>query len=94
MNEEGCPCGIIGGCDYHRLQSEIRAHDATRAALSEARAVLRIVEWSGPGDREGVKPWEPSRRTCPLCGAVKPDHAPDCRLAAVSRGEGAGEEGR
>ncbi len=47
------------------------------AQLTEARAVLKLVEWSGEGDfRE--------ESCCPVCGsAPEKGHWPDCRLAKM-----------
>lgn len=49
-----------------------------RAQLAEAREVLRSVEWHGCVHHDGN-----SYPACLVCGEYHPDHAPDCRLAAV-----------
>lgn len=47
----------------------------------EARAVLRELEWMDLGDVEHIP-------QCPVCRYHKPTgHAPDCKLAALLKGE-------
>jgi hypothetical protein len=64
---------------YARAERDAAIQRAEKAERErdEAVAVLREVEWVGGSNAMDEPPW------CSRCDWRSPNHAPDCRLAAV-----------
>lgn len=61
------------------LAEESRLREKAEAQLTEAREVLRLVEWMPRGTDAAPR--------CPVCHAFEvKGHAPDCRLDKALRG--------